>query len=83
VDRLNQEWKFKKEFGKNISKEKLKKEMKKEFDFTFSITNSNQSTVNLHCTKVGTKTKRCPFAGIYFKENGYLYTRGEHEHKLD
>jgi hypothetical protein len=75
VDHLGKTWTFHAQIEKNISHDKLLTK----FGFT-RIHNIRKTTLNLRCTISNQTGGMCPFAGIYLKSNGCLYTRGEHEH---
>ena len=74
IDNEKKSWTFLANIGKNITKQKLLTE------FGFTVHSKNSNTLNLHCQSRNPAGGRCPLAGIYVKENGCLYTRGEHEH---
>jgi len=74
VDKYDNLWTFQEEIGKNISDDILKEQ----FGFTSII--HKQPTLHLYCRKQQANGERCLFSGIYIKQNGCLYIRGEHEH---
>lgn len=78
MDHLKQTWKFVANVGQNVDRVIFGSAK-----FGFKQIQDKGSRINLYCRKNvvgGMNGGKCPFAGIYLKANGCLYTRGRHEH---
>ena len=76
VDMFGKTWTFREEIGQNVQFEILRT------NYGFTAIVEKKQTKNFRCKKnIHKKEEGCKFAGVYVKENGCLYTRGEHNHQ--